>query len=56
MKNKQKNVVFNKKIMIFNALLGCGVAIIMVYIFGKLAPIAIVSYRMASQIIKPLIS
>jgi len=47
-KNAQKTSYFNK-ILIFKILLSFGVAIAMVSIFGKLAPIAIMSFRIISH-------
>lgn len=53
MKNEQKSAVFNYKKATFQIVTGLLVTIALVYIFGKLAPVAIVSYRMGSHIIKP---
>lgn len=54
MKNEQKSAVFNYKRATFQIVAGVLVAITMVYIFGKLAPVALVSYRMGSHLLKPL--
>jgi hypothetical protein len=48
-KNEQKTVVFDKKTMILRIFIAFGVAIAMVFIFGKLAPVAIVSFKLLSN-------
>lgn len=55
MKNDQKNVVFDHKRMIFSVSIGVAVAILMVSVFGKLAPVAIVSCKLVSSMVRPFL-
>ncbi|MER2008618.1 MAG: hypothetical protein ABS939_14295 [Psychrobacillus sp.] len=50
-KNEEKMVIFDQKRLIFKVFVAFGVAVAMVFIFGKLAPVAIVSYRLVSHVI-----
>lgn len=53
MKNELKTDNFSKKTVIFHTCVTLGVTIALVIVFGKLAPIALATYRLGHHIIKP---